>query len=279
MTGERPLISCVTITSDRVRLLKQAIACYLAQTWEPRELVVVAGGSPRYQDAIARHLAHLGRADVRLVRADAGLTLGEMRNLSLDAARGELVCQWDDDDLYHPERIRLQHQALGRDADACFLTDTLQFFDDARELYWLDWSRFAVGGPEVTMLPGSMLVRRDPRLRYPATDRGEDNDVRRQVFQLMRPVGLDGHGFLYVYRFHGRNLWPRGHHSSLGSVALEAAALGPRAPTLRRALAAFPLPRPFAVVGREGQTVFTYDGPRRDDAAAAVTPALERPEW
>jgi glycosyltransferase involved in cell wall biosynthesis len=276
----QPLISCLTVTTDRIRLLRQAVGCYLAQTWSARELVIVAGGSVRYQDAVSHYCAQLGRDDIRVIRALPGQPLGAMRNLSLDNARGAFVCQWDDDDLYHPERLRLQYESLAAaGADACFLTETLQFFDDARELYWLDWAFFDRPGADgVRMVPGSMLVRRDARLRYPDTERGEDNAIRDLVFRTMKPVGLDGHGFLYVYRFLGRNVWPRRHHHGLSETAIEPAVLAARAHTLRRALAAYPLPLPYAVKARHGQTVFLYDGPRPGDETAVVA-AQERPAW
>ena len=277
---QQPLISCLTVSTGRLRLLKQAIDCYLSQTWSRRELLIVVGGSERYQAAVADHLALLEHDEIRLVRAEPGLVLGQMRNQSLEEARGEFVCQWDDDDLYHPERLRLQYEALARaGADACYLTELLQFFADERALYWLDWSRFSLFGPAAQMLPGSLLARHDGRLRYGEADRGEDITARDNVFQRMKPTGLGGHGFLYVYRYHGANVWPRRHHESFRSTALEAPAIRARAHLLRRALAAFRLPRPFEVRARDGRPVFLYDGPRSGDRVSAAAPHLERPAW
>lgn len=275
-----PLISCLTVSTGRLRLLKQAIDCYLSQTWPRRELVIVVGGSERYQAAVADHLALLARDEIRQVRAEPGQMLGQMRNQSLAAARGDFVCQWDDDDLYHPERLRLQYEALARDgADACYLTDLLQFFVDERALYWLDWARFSAFGTDAQMLPGSLLARHDGRLLYGEADRGEDVTARDTVFQRMTPTGLAGHGFLYVYRYHGANVWPRRHHESFRSTALDAAAIRARAHLLRRALAAFHLPRPFEVRARDGRPVIVYDGPRSSDRLSAPPPSPERPPW
>lgn len=277
---QQPLISCLTVSTGRLRLLKQAIDCYTAQTWSRRELVIVLGGSPRYQAAVADHISRLGNEQIRLVPAGPGLRLGEMRNLSLESARGDFVCQWDDDDLYHPERLSLQYAALARDgADACYLTDLLQFFTDDRALYWLDWSRFAPLGAAAQMLPGSLLARNDGRLRYGEADRGEDVTARDTVFERMKPMGLAGHGFLYVYRYHGANVWPRRHHEAFRSTALDAPALRGRASLLRRALAAFRLPQPFEVRARDGQPALVYDGPRPSHRIAAAGARLERPAW
>ena len=63
--------------------------------------------------------------------APSGLTLGELRNFSVQLARYPLVCQWDDDDLYHPRRLETQFAYLKiHCADFCFLTDQLHFFED-----------------------------------------------------------------------------------------------------------------------------------------------------
>lgn len=277
---QQPLISCLTVSTGRLRLLKQAIDCYVSQTWSRRELVIVVGGSERYQAAVADHVALLGHENILLVRAEPGLVLGQMRNQSLAAARGEFVCQWDDDDLYHPERLRLQYAALTRaGADACYLTELLQFFVDERALYWLDWSRFSVLGVEAQMLPGSLLARHDGRLRYGEADRGEDVTARDNVFRQMKTTGLGGHGFLYVYRYHGANVWPRRHHESFRSTALEAPAIRARRRLLRRALAAFHLPQPFEVRARDDRPVFFYDGPRPSDRMSVAAPRPERPAW
>jgi hypothetical protein len=47
---------------------------------------------------------------------EPGATLGTLRGLSLDVATGEIVCQWDDDDCHHPDRILHQVQQMTRQA-------------------------------------------------------------------------------------------------------------------------------------------------------------------
>jgi glycosyltransferase involved in cell wall biosynthesis len=266
-----PLISCLTVSSNRLSLLKEAIACFRAQTYSNREMVIAVTGSQRYYNAIEDHLDYLGSSDVRLVRADPSICLGAARNLTIDAARGEYLCQWDDDDLYHPERLRIQYEALHRaDADASFLTDLLQFYADESAMYWLDWTLYAPRGEDKTMLPGSMLVRRDPRLRYPESGEhaawGEDNDYRTQVFKHLRPVGVSGRGYLYLYRYHGRNIYGREHHRILTGLAMDADFVRSRMRELRRALAGLPLPMPYTIRGRNDDPVFLYNGPVAADS-------------
>ncbi len=274
--GELPLISCLTVTSGRLTMLKEAMSCFAAQTYPNREMVVAVMGSERYYNAILHHLESLGSSDIRLIRADRGTTLGAARNLTMEAARGSYFCQWDDDDLYHPERLRLQYESLSSaGADASFLTDLLQFYADDLALYWLDWSLYAPHGADKAMLPGSMLVRRDARLRYPESGQdahwGEDNAYRSQVFSQLRAVSLSGHGYLYVYRYHGRNIYGKEHHQILTRLAMEPDFIRSRQRELRRALAALPLPMPYVVRGRNGAPVFLYNGPTPADSAGDTT--------
>lgn len=268
---ELPLISCLTVTAQRLTMLKEAIACFAAQTYPNKEMVIAVTGDARYYNAISDHLDHLGRNDIRLLRASCSSSLGAARNLTMDAANGAYFCQWDDDDLYHPERLRLQYEALHKaGADASFLTDLLQFYSDEFALYWLDWTFYAHRGLDKMMLPGSMLVRRDDRLRYPDSGTharaGEDNAFRSQVFKHLHPVSLSGCGFLYVYRYHGRNIYGREHHQNLTELAMAPDFIRGRTRELRRALAALPLPLPYAVRGHGGELVFLYNGPVPADA-------------
>ena len=241
------------MTRERVGLLKEAIACYLDQTYPRRELVIVAAGSAWSRRAVADHLEALGRDDLRLVEIDdPEATLGAMRNASLEAARGEVVCQWDDDDLYHPQRLELQLAAMqAAGAGACFLTDHLQFDAPAREMYWVDWASFREHGPGHELLPGSMMARRDACPRYPETGEdarwGEDNAFRKRLLETVEVAPLAGHGCLYLYRFHGRNVWGRDHHRRLSARAAGARFLRRHEPVLRRALSAYRLPLPYAV--------------------------------
>jgi glycosyltransferase involved in cell wall biosynthesis len=260
------LVSCLTVTTDRLLMLKQAIACYCAQTYSPRELVVIAAGTPRYQAAIEDHVRLLARDDIRVVRVhEPTPPLGRLRNLSVAHARGELVCQWDDDDLYHPERVRTQVAALLQaGADCCFLSEHLHLFPRDRALYWIDWTRDAGLARELQMVPSTLVARRSHALRYPETGPesrlGEDNVVRAAVWSRGGVTLPPGHGVLYVYRFHGRNVTSGEHHQRIRAWgAIERDALTRQRPALDRALARFALPLPCAIKARGGETAYTWD--------------------
>ena len=86
------------------------------------------------------HLASLARDDVRVVEPADKLTLGALRNVSVARARGEILCHWDDDDWFHPDRVRAELAELSRTgAQALVLEDVLLYSPAERTLRWTNW--------------------------------------------------------------------------------------------------------------------------------------------
>lgn len=257
-----PKVSCLTITKNRLVLLKQAIACYCHQTYPNKELVIVAAGSKRYQAAIGYYISTLNRNDIRLVPlAEHHVPIGKMRNISLDKATGELICCWDDDDLFHPDRILLQYQALQeKNAGACFLTDFLQLYSQTRRLHWINWQLIPGIPLHQSMLPHSVLMQRSENIRYLEYDfAGEDNMFRQQVIDNMPVTTLPGKGYLYVYRVHGKNMCPESHHQTFTSSASSPASfLKDHAAQITDTLNNVPVNIPVHVMDQEHKKLYSY---------------------
>jgi glycosyltransferase involved in cell wall biosynthesis len=250
------------ITRDRPVLAARAISCFADQRYPVRELVVVCQGTADYR----RHLTSLVRenavAEVRIVGAAPELSLGALRNLSLDAADGELVCVWDDDDCSHPDRLRTQvTELVGNRSHTSFLGDHLQLFEEDRALYWIDWD---LGSPKAVypLLPSTMLMTHDRQFRYPESGPrahfGEDwsllTDLHRQV-----PVSyVRDQGHLYLYNYHGHNTFPAAHHKKLRIRSRPGAAIAERELEVRAAMAYYAVPNPVWVHGSDG-LVFCID--------------------
>jgi glycosyltransferase involved in cell wall biosynthesis len=253
---EVPMISCLMVTLDRLSLAKRAIQSYAMQTWPNRELVIVTDGRPRFCDALERYVAAAKIDGVRIVRAEPGQTLGALRNVSLSAARGDVVCQWDDDDCSHPDRLRVQcEHMLAGNARASFLTDHLHLLTDERVLCWVDWT---LGGTEGTarLFPGTLMMFNDARFRYPEEGeyarKGEDSVLLEQIHATVPVDALSGAGHLYLYQYHGKNTFSRDHHLRLSSFRMPSAFVHAKAEVLLEAVGHFPVARPVIVVGREG---------------------------
>jgi hypothetical protein len=103
-----PLISCLMVTRGGTLPGSFAVDCYPRQTWRNREVVIVCD---RPNSAIKAVVDTVDDPSIRCVAAQSAW-LGVLRNISVAYARRDLLCQWDDDDLYHAEWLDFMATAL-----------------------------------------------------------------------------------------------------------------------------------------------------------------------
>ena len=196
-------VSALMVTRRRPTLAMRAIRCFLAQSYKVSELVVIDDSE---DDALARvmHAEISGDARRRIIYErlpPSSTTLGELRNHAVHRATGSLVCQWDDDDLYHPERIATQVAVLcGTSADACSLW--------RHQILWQVERRLCYSVRRVW--EGSLLCRKDLLPLYPSERRGEDTPVVETLLGRGRFALID-EPWLYTYIVHGRNTFDQAH--------------------------------------------------------------------
>jgi glycosyltransferase involved in cell wall biosynthesis len=211
------MISCLTVTQEgRLPSLALAVADFARQSEPNRELVIVHDGGSAFDEAVRGIACAHPRSAVRIARLPASpkLTLGALRNAAVAAARGDYVCQWDDDDRYHPQRLQAQMDALRTaESDASVLADQLHLFAETREMYWDDWQDSAY---PLNFVPGTLLARRDAVARYPEEPRGEDTGMVAAMLRAGRTFArVRKQGYLYVYVFDGRNTFDQAHHAAI----------------------------------------------------------------
>jgi glycosyltransferase involved in cell wall biosynthesis len=196
-----PKISCLMVTRGALYPARFAIECYQRQTYRNRELVVVCD-VPGAE--IAGWIAGLGDESIRYVETDKAV-LGALRNVSVAAARGDLVCQWDDDDLCHPKRLEVQRDLMRKaGAGAHFLSQWM--------LWWPE--RRLLGLSALRPWEGTMLARREIMPPYPEIPLREDAAVVAEILKNNR-VTWNRRPTLYCYVFHGGNSWDRSHFEML----------------------------------------------------------------
>jgi len=251
----QPKISCLMVTLDRIKLLKRSVQCFCSQTYPQKELVIVTDGTEDYRQQIVEFVAGLNHPAIKLVPIEGKHKLGALRNITMNQASGEILCQWDDDDLCHPQRLELQLRCLQYiDASACFMADYLHYFVERKELVWC--SSAHAGG-----FPGTIMFKAGLGLSYPETgpqsEKGEDHLFQRELAKRYKIALLRKCGYLYVYSFHGRNTWDLNHHSRHASVmALPFDSVRPQLGPLYRQLT--PLlghEFPVTLVCRDGERV------------------------
>lgn len=194
-----PLVSCLMVTAARPASARLAVECFQRQSYPNRELVIIDDGPT---DDLADFVAGLADERIRMVRlASTDKTLGELRNTAVANAHGELVCQWDDDDLSDPDRLWWQVGVLhDSGADACFL--------ERWTILWTDGPRIAIGTRR--LWEGSMVARREALIEYPALRRGEDSPVAEAIV-IRGTVALLDLPELYIYLVHGNNTFDAAH--------------------------------------------------------------------
>lgn len=178
---------------------KHAVACFQRQTYPNRELVVVVDNP---DSALIKHIDTLEDERIRLILLpNERKTLGELRNISLEHARGDYICQWDDDDLYDPTRIETQLSALQTSgASACFLSRWT--------LWWPAVNKLAIS--QARLWEGSILGRKAALPKYPPIRRGEDTEMVSILSEREPVISIDAPD-LYIYIHHGNNTFNEQH--------------------------------------------------------------------
>lgn len=202
-SSDLPKVSCVMVTANRRALCQRSLRCFNRQTYPHRELVVVDDGEQNLEPA----LAAVPDDQLRYVQLppERNHVLGALRNVGLDAATGDFITQWDDDDWYHAERVQRQAEALMQGYDACTLHGALMHIDSPAFLHH-PYVGYLEDG-----VPGTIMHRRDPSIRYPEQRRAEDT-VFLNHWKSRRHVRLPGgDAFLFIRCFHGQNTWEKEH--------------------------------------------------------------------
>jgi glycosyltransferase involved in cell wall biosynthesis len=162
-----PLVSCIMPTRDRRPFVGRAVSQFLAQDHPNRELIVVDDGADPISDLLPED------PRIRLIRPGGRLSVGAKRNLACEAAAGDLLLHWDDDDWMAPWRVSYQARELEtRRAQVCGLA-RLYFYDGETRRAWQyvypDGTRGWVAG-------GTLCYRREvwQAHRFPDVNEGED---------------------------------------------------------------------------------------------------------
>jgi len=198
-----PLVSCLMVTRGETALIRYALLCYRAQTWVRRELVVVTDLDRAA--AVGEIARELQLPEVRVFGAPKRLRLGDLRNLAVARARGDIIMQWDDDDLSDPMRIAVSVKVLAHtDAAAAFLS---------RWIIWWPGRRVAAVS-SLRAWEGSIAVWKDQARLFPALALGEDSPPS-EALRRHHPIVLIDDPTLYVYAITGRNTFGETHFDAL----------------------------------------------------------------
>ncbi|MFT5610173.1 MAG: hypothetical protein ACI9LU_000665 [Polaribacter sp.] len=210
---QTPLISCLCVTRGRVSLLARAINCFQLQSYPHKELIVISES-----DDLATHvfLAGLNNNEIRhhIEPIKPKQSLGDLRNLSIQMAKGQFVCQWDDDDWYHPERLAMQLKSVQQhNKAACVLPRWIIHRRENDKVYCSN----------IRLWEGSMLCRKDflpANGVYDNKHKGEDSQIIETLF-IEDQLAIEDFPELYVYCLSGENTWDKSHFEKIIDASVE----------------------------------------------------------
>lgn len=129
--NDLPFISCKCITYGRVDLLEEAIESFLRQDYpeDKCELIIV-------NDYPLQTLIY-NNPRITIINYDTTFeTIGDKENFATEYCKGDIICQFDDDDIALPNH--LQNVAK-------YFTDEINLLHWGKGAYWNE--------PEITSLP------------------------------------------------------------------------------------------------------------------------------
>ena len=244
VTGtEGPLVSCIMPTFNRRRFVPLAVRWFLAQDWPHRELLVVDDGAEPVGDLLPED------PRIRYVRLERRHSLGAKRNLACQAARGDVIVHWDDDDWSAPHRLTYQVSSLLQArADVCGLTRVYYHQPSTGR----SWQYVYPAGQRPWVSGNTLCYTRDFWRRNPFPDINVGEDARFLWNEPSRKLLALEDASFFVACVHDANVDPkRVHHRYWHAHSTEAvrALMGDAFETLRAAaLPAEPshAPRPLA---------------------------------
>jgi len=164
---DKPLITCIMPTADRGHHVANAVQFFLDQDYPERELIIVDDGREPVDATIADD------PRIRTIRLEDKTSIGEKRNLACQAAAGEWIAHWDDDDWHAPWRLSYQaRQITDGEWDVCGLA-RLTFFDADQEKAW---EYIYPDGGRPWVAGGTLFYRKEfwQDHRFQPIDEGED---------------------------------------------------------------------------------------------------------
>jgi glycosyltransferase involved in cell wall biosynthesis len=193
--------------AKRRAFLPQATRLFQKQTYTPTELVIV-DDSPAWAGSCEAVLYSENVQYVQIM-SDVDVTIGAKRNLACSVAQGEIICFFDDDDYFAPERLARQAEPIIRgEADVVGLTMRLVLDVQQGRLWRCSdelHARLFPHGVKCGTLMYSAKVARET-VWYPNMSRGEDAwFLHRLLKHGARLVAVDD-PTLYVCVRHGGNV-------------------------------------------------------------------------
>jgi glycosyltransferase involved in cell wall biosynthesis len=211
-------ISCVCITkSGRTSFLKKSIGYFQSQTYPNTELIIVSQATQEENKQIEQFILD-SKVKIKLYIVDEQMDIGTMRHTSVLLSQGEIVCQWDDDDVFGKNRLSNQYIKLLSDTNnvGSAYCSLLYYFKNDRKIFLSNWSKNETIDRKFHQ--GTIMFYKDAydeRVYYNPVQAGNSEDwAFAKKIVLEGNIGLINQFGDFVYVYHGSNTMELGHHKT-----------------------------------------------------------------
>lgn len=152
-------------TRGRGEFAKQAIECFLSQTYPEKQLIIL-------DDALKPSFEKCELGECIVYAVHASRSIAKKRNVCCEIAKGEIIVHLDDDDFSAPERITEQVKALETSGRSVTGFTCVPMYDESTGLW------FAHDISEKRAYGTSLAYYRDWWKSHPFPDNGRAEDAQ-----------------------------------------------------------------------------------------------------
>ena len=202
-------ISCICVTDSRPDLLIRAIYCFAQQDFQNKELVISYPRKDRETKQLINRILELNQIQILQIERENKESIGNARNIAISQCNGSYICIWDDDDWYHPNRLTFQYESLFKKPTVFNATILIRLllYDSTTDKSYLSfpytWENSLMCRKEIIM-----------QNQYKYANRGEDTHIIKFLDNRKILDHIDA-PYLYVYIYHGGNVWNYEHYKVL----------------------------------------------------------------
>eukprot|EP00435_Cladocopium_sp_Y103_P027625 s648_g6.t2 len=129
LRSKLPSVSVQIATYNRPSLVLETLRQIEVQDYAGEIEVLILDDSPQSCQQAVEHFASTSRHCISYRFLSERHTIGAKRNLAVNLSQTDLICTWDDDDIYPKDRIRLQVDFLLRHPRCkCAMIERRYFF-------------------------------------------------------------------------------------------------------------------------------------------------------
>jgi len=129
---KQPLFSIVVPTYNQAEFLPEALDSILSQTYDNWEAIVVNDGSTDQTAEVMKNYAEKD-ARIRIIHKTNGGVASAL-NEGIKNARGDWICWLSSDDMFEPDKLEVNLQAIEENPDIRFFHTNYFLFDEERRL-------------------------------------------------------------------------------------------------------------------------------------------------